>query len=246
MIWGCFSGSGLGPSALVKGTLNATGYKYILDIWMLPTLWQLRGGPFLFKHDCALRTGITRLVWRKSSGLQRALTSNPFEHLSEELERQLRVRCAGRVSTYFWPYSVCCHNLCAWNSEIIIGNKFINKRRWTVCAPWLCSTLFHKTNSLVWQHCVSSNHLFKREVSVFCSGYAPPIHLVVVVEFSCQSTGNIAQCTSFFFGGENTPDIIPFKKDKMSFAAQILFVIHIICVAHIPFVAHVPFVVHRN
>ncbi|KAK3524848.1 hypothetical protein QTP86_007847 [Hemibagrus guttatus] len=46
-------GVGLGPLVPVKGTLNASACQYILDNFILPTLWEQFGDdPFLFQHDC--------------------------------------------------------------------------------------------------------------------------------------------------------------------------------------------------
>jgi len=54
MVWGCFSGVGLGLLVPVKGTLNASAYQDILENFMLPTLWEQFGnGPSLFQNDCA-------------------------------------------------------------------------------------------------------------------------------------------------------------------------------------------------
>ena len=52
MVWGCFSGFGLG--IVILGNVNATAYTEVLDYYMLPPLWKQFGeGPFLMQHDCA-------------------------------------------------------------------------------------------------------------------------------------------------------------------------------------------------
>ena len=50
MVWGCFSGAGLGPLVPVKGTLNASAHQEMLDSSMFPTLWeQFWDGPFMLR-----------------------------------------------------------------------------------------------------------------------------------------------------------------------------------------------------
>ena len=53
MVQGCSAGFGLGNLVPVKGKVTATAYKFILDNYMLPSLWQQLGkDPLLFQHDC--------------------------------------------------------------------------------------------------------------------------------------------------------------------------------------------------
>ena len=88
MVWGCFSGRGMGPLVRVDGKINHQDYIRILDENLLPLMQSdFNGKGYAFQDDNApvhIAKGVAN--WIEERKIK--ILPNPIEQLWDELERR--------------------------------------------------------------------------------------------------------------------------------------------------------------